>query len=163
MEAATGGFPGTLDLSGADTSGFDPIPSGWYECIVYEITHVEVEGADGKLAQGTPGINVQFKVDGGQYDNRRVFNRYWIPNAEQAPDLEKRNKMLGMLARFFMALGWTEEQVKSSSFNLIEACAEAIGKECKCNVKHDTQYDNNKVTNVKARGEASATESGGLL
>lgn len=157
------GFPGTLDLSGANTEGFAPIPADWYDALVFEITHVEVEGADGKLAQGTPGINVQFKIDGGQYDNRRVFNRFWIPREEDTTP-EKRKMMLDMLANFFKEIGFSDEVIKSPSFNLVEACAEAIGKECKLNVKVDTKYDNNKVVRVKARGTAGdALNEGGLL
>lgn len=161
--SAEGGFPSTLDLSGADTAGFSPIPADWYDVLVYEITHVEVEGADGKLPQGTPGINVQFKVDGGPYDNRRLFNRYWLP-AEGSTTPEKRKTMLDMVANFFKEIGFTDEQIKSPSFNLVEACAEAVGKECKVNVKVDTQYDNNKITRVKARGgSGDSAQDGGLL
>src|ERR1700757_6181 len=91
-------FPATLDLTTSDTSGFDPIPQGVYDCVVFEVTPIFTENPDGKLPLGTPGINVQFAVDGGQYDNRRLFNRYWIPPADY--DEEKRNRSLGMLARF---------------------------------------------------------------
>lgn len=152
------GFPATLDLSGADLKGFDPIPAGTYDAIVYDVEPIEAQNPDGNLPIGTPGINVQFKVDGGPYDNRRVFNRYWMPPADY--DEEKRKKTLGMLARFLMATGYEEEQVTGGSFNIdIE---DIKGRECRVTVKVDKEYNNNKVSNVKPRDAGSATQ-GGLL
>lgn len=151
-------FPATLDLSGADLKGFDPIPAGTYDAIVVGVEAIEAENPDGRLPMGTPGINVQFKIDGGQYDNRRVWNRYWMPG--EGYDEEKKRKTLGMLARFLMAIGNKEEEVTKPGFKLdIE---DMINRECKVTVKVDREYNNNKVTNVKPR-DAGAASKGGLL
>jgi len=151
-------FPPTLDLSGADLKGFDPIPSGTYDATVVVVESIQAENPEGRLPVGTPGINVQFRIDGGQYDNRRVFNRYWMPPAEY--DEEKRMKTLGMLARYLMAIGYPEEQVTGGSFNL--DLEDMIDRNCKVTVKVDREYNNNKVTNVKPR-DAGSQSQGGLL
>ena len=149
-------FPATLDLSGADLKGFDPIPAGTYDAVVFNVEPIEAENPEGRLPVGTPGINVQFKIDGTQFDNRRVFNRYWMPGDDY--DDEKRKKTLGMLARYLMAIGYPEEEVTKAGFKLdIE---DMINRECKVTVKVDREYNNNKVTNVKPREVSS---QGGLL
>jgi hypothetical protein len=152
------GFPATLDLSGADLKGFDPVPAGTYDATVFSVEAIEAENPDGRLPMGTPGINVQFKIDGGPHDNRRVWNRYWMPSGEY--DEDKRKKTLGMLARFLMAIGYPEEQVTGGGFNLdIE---DMVNRDCKVTVKVDREYNNNKVTNVKPR-DAGASSQAGLL
>lgn len=115
-----------LDLSGANLKGFEPIPSGRYPAHVHDLTMVEVENPDGNLPQGTPGYNVQFRVDGGEYNNRVVFNRYWIPPADYNP--EKAATMKGMFARFLMAIGYTEKEITSGKFKF--DAEDAIGREC---------------------------------
>src|SRR5438132_14033113 len=124
-------FPATLDLSGADTKGFDPVPQGTYDAIIFDVTPIVTENPDGKLPLGTPGINVQFAIDGGPYDNRRVFNRYWMPPVEY--DEEKRNKSLGMLARFLGAIGYDEADIKSGNFNL--DVEDMKGRQCRVSVR----------------------------
>jgi hypothetical protein len=151
-------FPPTLDLSGADLKGFDPVKAGTYDATVVAVEAIEAENPDGRLPMGTPGINVQFKIDGGPYDNRRVFNRYWMPPLEY--DEERRKKTLGMLARFLMAIGYPEEQVTGGGFNL--DLPDMVDRDCKVTVKVDHEYNNNKVTNVKPR-DAGAPSQGGLL
>lgn len=151
-------FPATLDLSGADLKGFDPIEAGTYDAVVFGVESIEAENPDGRLPLGTHGINVQFKVDGGKYDGRRVWNRYWMPG--DGYDEEKRKKTLGMLARFLMAIGYPEEQVTGGGFSL--DLEDMINRECRVTVKVDREYNNNKVTNVKPRDAGSSTQ-GGLL
>lgn len=152
-------FPAVLDLSSADTKGFDPIPAGTYDATVYEVTPIKTENPEGRLPLGTPGINIQFKIDGGPYDNRRVFNRYWMPPTDY--DAEKRNKSLGMLARFLTAIGYDETEIKSGGFQL--DLADMQNRECRVSVKVDTEYDNNKVTNVKPRQAVAEGSGGGVL
>lgn len=152
------GFPATLDLSGADLKGFDPIPAGTYDAEVFSVEAIEAENPDGRLPMGTPGINVQFKITGGPHDNRRVWNRYWIPG--EGYDEEKKKKTLGMLARYLMAIGYPEEEVTKAGFKLDQE--DMINRECKVTVKVDREYNNNKVTNVKPRDAGSST-AGGLL
>lgn len=151
-------FPATLDLSTADTRG-NFMEGGWKDALVAEVEPIKTENPDGKLPMGTPGINVQFTIDGGQYDTRKVWNRYWIPPASY--DKEKRDKSLGMLARFLMAIGYPEDEVKSPSFSL--NFEDMKGRECRVNTKYNEEYDNNNVTGVKPRVAVAEGAGGGLL
>lgn len=151
-------FPATLDLSTADTRG-NYMENGWKDAVVADVTPIVTDNPQGKLPIGTPGINVMFKIDGGPYDNRNVWNRYWFP--PQGYDEEKRNKSLGMVARFLEALGF--DNVKSPDFKITEAIADMVGRECRVNTKYNEDYDNNNVTGVKPREAVSAESGAGLL
>jgi hypothetical protein len=124
---------GTLNLSDADMSAgdFDPIPAATYEVHVHQVTMVEVENDTGKLPIGTPGWNIQFRVDGGKYDNRVVFKRFYIPPVEY--DTEKRKKSLGIFANFLVAIGYPKEEVLSGSFDTNPP--EWEGKTCRASVR----------------------------
>ncbi len=143
-----------LDLSSADASGFDAIPSASYNCVVFKIEAIEIEKEDGKLPKGTAGYNVQFKVDGGEFDNRRVWNRYYLPGTDYAPsEPEKRARMLGMFVRFLTAIGYAEKEVKGGKFKFDPEDAE--GRKCTV-VVGQQEYNgqmNNTVKNVKPIGE----------
>lgn len=154
-EESQPGFPATLDLSTADTRG-NFMENGWKDAVVSDVSPIVTENPDGKLPMGTPGINVMFTIDGGQYNDRKVWNRYWFPPADY--DEEKRNKSLGMFARFLTAIGYPEEEVKSAGFQLNPE--DMVSRECQVNTKYDETYDNNKVNGVKAR---VANAGGGLL
>lgn len=113
---------GPLDLSGADTHGFDALDAGRYDAEVYEMSWDAVKNTDGKgkMPAGTPMLKIQFKILEPKIDNevidqdRRVFTQFVIPPRDYDP--KKSATMKGMVARFFMALGFEEDQVKSSSF-----------------------------------------------
>lgn len=154
-----GGFPGTLDLSGADTRG-SAMPSGTYDATVFEVTAVEIDKPDGKLPLGTPGINVQFKVDGGEYDNRRAFSRFYFPAENSDYDADKRKKLLGMFARFLMAIGYEESEVMGGGFELNPE--DMVSRECRITVGYDAEYESNPVKSIKPRQAVTAGE-GGLL
>lgn len=158
MSDTTPEFPATLDLSSADTRG-NYMENGWKEAVVAEVTPIVTDKPDGKLPVGTPGINVMFRIDGGPYDGRPVWNRYWFPPASY--DEEKRNKSLGMFARFLTAIGYEEAKVKSADFQL--DFADMIGRECRVNTKYNEDYDNNNVSGVKPRQAVAAAEGAGLL
>jgi hypothetical protein len=154
-------FPATLDLTSADTRG-NFMEGGWKDAIVGNIEMIKAENPDGNLPLNTPGINVQFTIDGGQYDNRKVWNRYWFPPAEY--DAQKRDRSLGMFVRFLVAIGYDEKEVKANGFNLDANIGEMVGKECQVNTKYDENYDNNKVTGVRARQALSdGGTAGGVL
>lgn len=151
-------FPTTLDLSSADTRG-NFMESGWKDAVVVNVEPLVTDNPNGKLPVGTPGFNVMFKIDGGPFDGRNVWNRYWMPPVGY--DEEKRNKSLGMFARFLTAIGYPEDQVKSAAFKL--DISDMIGRECRVNTKYNEEYDNNNVTGVKPRVAVSATEGPGVL
>lgn len=152
-----------LDLSGADLKGFQPIPSGRYPAVVHEVTHIETENPEGKLPVGTPGYNVQFKVDGGEHDNARVWNRYY-----RAPEgYEKKAVLDGMLARFLLAIGYSEKDVTSGKMKI--DVEEWINRECTVVVglrpaDQEKGYEaSNNVKNVLPRTAGAASDSDDLL
>jgi len=102
-----------LNLSGAKETTFEPIPSGWYNATIYQVEAIETDNPDGNLPVGTPGINVQFKVDYEGQD-RRVFTRYYI-----APDdYDKKDVMDSMMFTFLKSAGIPEDDLRKKSFDL---------------------------------------------
>ena len=148
-------FPATLDLSSADTRG-NFMENGWKDAIVTAVEPVFTSNPDGKMPVGTPGINVTFTIDGGKYNDRKVWNRYWFPPSDY--DAEAREKTINIVARFLKALGHTDEDIKKPDFKLDPE--NMVGSEVQVSTKYDEDYDNNKVSNVRARQEGSATTSG---
>lgn len=155
MSEAQVEFPATLDLSSADTRG-NFMENGWKDAIVSAVEPVFTSNPDGKMPVGTPGINVTFTIDGGKYNDRKVWNRYWFPPVDY--DAEAREKTLNILARFLKALGFTDEDIKKPDFKL--DVENMVGSEVQVSTKYDEDYDNNKVSNVRARAEGSATTAG---
>jgi hypothetical protein len=158
MSESQSEFPATLDLSSADTRG-NLMENGWKDAVVAEVTPIVTDNPQGKLPVGTPGINVMFRIDGGPYDNRPVWNRYWFPPASY--DTEKRNKALGMFARFLLAIGYPETDVKSQGFQI--DFADMVGRDCRVNTKYNEEYDNNNVAGVKPRQAVAEGAGAGLL
>ena len=158
-ENEAGTFPATLDLSSADTSQ-NKMENGWKDAVVSGVEPISTDNPNGKLPVNTPGINVMFTIDGGPYNDKRVWNRYWFPPADY--DEEKRNKSLVMFARFLMAIGYPEDQVKSAGFQL--DFNDMIGRTCRVNTKYNEDYDNNNVSSVKPRQAGGEGSTGaGLL
>jgi hypothetical protein len=146
-----------LNLAGADTKGFDAIPADTYDCAVVKVTDIAVKGEDGNLPKGTPGISVQFRIVGGEYDNRRVFNNYWIAPAKiGGKAYEKKAMMDGMIAKFFIALGFTEEEVTGGDFDP-DYDDDVVGRECRVVVgqKEYAGETQNVVKAVKPVGSDS--------
>lgn len=148
-------FPAVLDLSTADTRG-NYMEAGWKEAVISGAEIVYTKNAAGNLPLNTPGINVQFTIDGGQYNDRKVWNRYWFPPASY--DKEKRDRTLGMFVNFLGELGYDKDQIKTEGFSL-ERVEELVGKECRVNTRYDEDYDNNKVIGVRARGAAGSADA----
>lgn len=152
----------TLDLSGADLKGFEPVPAGSYPCQVYEASMGEVSG-EGVLPAGTPKLMVTFRVTEGEYQNRRFWGNYSIPPA----DYEKAATLKGMLVRFLTALGYDEKKLVSGKFNL--DVDDLVGRECVVTVKVEQKYNaepgvmTNTITGVKPAGSATGTPAGGLI
>lgn len=149
-----------LDLSNADLKGFEIIPSGWKDAVIYEVTDVAVENDTGKLPVGTPGINIQFKLDGGEHDGRFLWNRYWFAPADYDP--QKKRTLDGMFARMLLAAGFSEKEVTSGKFKLENDAL--VSRELQVNVGQYT-YDGEKRNSIKGtrpRG-ANLEESGALL
>lgn len=161
---------GFLDLSDADTSGFDPIPPQRYEAEIYGYEHKE-SGETSKVP-GTPMLNIQFRVTAPEeFENRRVFRNYMMPG-DDYPEADKAKKMKGMLVSLFEACGFTQEEIMSGTFEpdldelvgkkvLISVKVRAAQKDSEGNELYPAQND---VSGVKAWEEGVvAGATGGLL
>lgn len=166
-------FTNVLDLSGADTSGFDPIDPDRYPATVWEANWEKTKpDSTGAYGPNWPYINVQFKVEGAKLNgqevgDRRVFAKYF-PKAPQGYDAQKAAKSQGSFVNFLVGLGFKEEDIKKADFTLdFEAMK---GKPCVVVVSRDAiagtdppVYTNN-VKGVKAAGtDTSAPSASGLL
>jgi hypothetical protein len=165
---------GPLDLSDADTRGFAPLDAGRYNAEIVEVK-MDATRNDGKTPKGTPMIKVHVRVlepqiDGEVVDqDRRAFSQFVIPPKDHDP--KKKATMQGMIARFFMALGYPEEQVKDKKFNPdFEdlkglACVVTLGKEPKKDTNGEVIPDewNNPIKGFKEAGTLVGTGGGGLL
>jgi hypothetical protein len=169
---------GPLNLSDADTSGFEAIDPGRYNAEVFQITMDAVKNTrgEGKMPAGTPMVKVQFKLisdAAGKEEgilNRRAFVTYVIPPKDY--DKAKAAKIKGMLANFFIALGESEETVRSNKFDpdfedyIGRPCVVVLGKEPKRDSAGNVIPDeyNNPVKGVKPAGSlVGATQDSGLL
>ncbi len=138
-----------LDLSGAKLGQFDVIPSNWYDAVVFQVDDIEIDKEDGKLPMGTPGYNIQFSIDGGEYDNRRVFNRFYFPKQGEY-DETKRQTMIGRFADFLVAAGYAEKDITSGKFKFDRE--EIVGHKLRVSVGIDKSGDYNVVRNFKPAG-----------
>jgi len=87
-----------LNFSDVETRDFEPIPNGVYEAIVHDIEEREVQKGENA---GAPMWAVQFSINGGPYDNRRVFRNYTlVPNSMWA------------VKQFLIALGVDSQQLQ---------------------------------------------------
>ena len=145
------------NLKGADAKGFTAMPAGQYDAIVYEASHTEVgENSTGSLPPGTPGIKLQFKIDGGDYDNRRLFTNLWL-----APDgHEKKSVMDNIMAAALVAMGFPEDEVTSGKLKV--DYEDFAGREVRLSVGTKT-YNGELQNEVKAIKPRSGATAGSAL
>jgi len=158
-----------LDLSNADTTGFEALDSGTYPAEVYEITMKETKGSeDAKLPKGTPMMNVQFRLfpddEEESYHNRRVFKSYVIaPDKVNGKKYEHKAMMDGQLVRFFTAIGYEEADVMAGNWEPDfddckgRPCRVTVGKYEYPKGSGDLQND---VKGVKPPGDDAGSGSG---
>ena len=153
--------PIELNFDGAKEVTFEPLPRGIYNAVVFDAQWTETK-AGGKLPEGTPRLNVQFKITAPEdYAERRVFNGYNIP----PDDYEKRQMMVDMFFTFLKAIGYTEKEIASWKGKLPDP-DEFAGRECNVQVgiqeypPGSGEYNNN-VKAVKPFMEIAATSGGG--
>jgi len=154
-----------LNLAGADTSAtdFDALPPATYDATVYEVTLKETEN-EGKLPAGTPYFNVQFRIEGEKYENRRVFRKFFVtPKEINGEPYKAYDKMNGMLVNFFKAIGYDEAEVMGGSFS--PDFEDMCGRECRITVtRRERKIDgvgtgifDNDVSSVKPAGTPATT------
>jgi hypothetical protein len=160
---------GPLDLSGADLTGFDPVPSGPYKVEVFEFTPTKIDKEDGKLPEGTPGYAVQLKIVGDtegnegedyEFNNRRVFTRFYFPG--EGYDKSKASRMKGIFVKFLVALGYDETEVMSGAFTVDPD--DVVDRECVATLGYQPEQGGypaqNKVNAWKSLQEVAASSTG---
>lgn len=130
-----------LDLSGADSGGFDALDTGTYDATIFSCEWRQTKGKEGaKLPAGTPMLNVQFRVSQEPYENRRVFRSYVIAPVKIGNKLnENKSKSDGILAKFLEDAGYPTEVVKSGDFQI--NFDDMAGRELRVSVKKKLKYD----------------------
>jgi hypothetical protein len=169
-------FEGIVDLTDRDdevgSGGFTAVPSGSYNCTVDDADWKYVSKTGGKLPEGTPGLNVRFRVNADEPERRGIkvanqcfFNTYWIPPKDY--DAEAAKKLRGALANFLRSAGVTDEKLNSKKFDLNNEKDEIIGNPLVVVVSKKwndyTDQDDNPVMGVKPAGSASKTTAGAVL
>lgn len=162
---------GPLNLADADLSGFDPLEPGRYNAEIFSIAWDAVKNTDGtgKMPAGTPMLKIQFKITDEPNVNRRVFVTYVNPPKDY--DQSKAAKMRGMIARFFIACGDSEETVRNANFDpdfddyVGRPVVVVVGKEQKKTRAGDIVEGefNNPVKGVKPAGSITDAPVGGNL
>jgi hypothetical protein len=162
-------MPGLLNLADADMGGFEALDPGRYNAVVHDMTMDAVKNAGGKTPVGTPMIKVEFKITDEGAGNRHAWTQFVVPPKDY--DKEKAAKMKGMIARFFVALGDSEEAVRSKDFDPDfedykgRPCVVVLGKELKRTRDGEViegEY-NNPVKGVKPAGSLVSGATTGLL
>ena len=160
---------GLLNLSDADMGGFEALDPGRYNAEVFDMTMDAVKNAGGKTPVGTPMIKVEFKLTDDHAGSRHAWTQFVVPPKDY--DKEKAAKMKGMIARFFVAMGDSEETVRSKDFDPDfedykgRPCVVVLGKELKRTREGEIiegEY-NNPVKGVKPAGSLVGGTSTGLL
>lgn len=133
----------TLNFSGVETKDFDALPNGRYEALIHDIEETNVK--NGKNA-GAPMWAVQFAINGGDHDNRRVFRNYTlIPES------------LWAVKQFLIALGVDPEALNSE---VTIDSQTLVGHQCQIIVRQRTyegQIQNDVKQVMKSSGEPNAS------
>jgi hypothetical protein len=160
---------GPLDLSGADLTGFEPVPSGQYKVEVFEFKPTKIDSDKGQLPEGTPGYACQLKVIGDtegnegeeyEYYNRRAFTRFYFPPAGY--DKGKAARMKGIFVKFLIAIGYDETEVMSGAF--VVDPDDVVDRECVATLGIQPEQGGypaqNKVNAWKSLQEVAASSTG---
>lgn len=117
-------------------SGFEPIPEGKHDAVVFEIEQ--------KIGQnsGKPYLNWQLKIQGGECDGRRAFFMTSLaPNA------------LWKLKEVLHNLGYSKEELEGN-FEL--DTMDLVGRDCTIVITHEEYQGEmrDRVSNILAAGNA---------
>lgn len=144
----------TVDFTDVQGGDFDAIPSGKYHIAITDYSTTETKNA-GKLPVGTPGINWEFTVQEGPFENRKLWTNHWIhPNT------------LGFLKGMLKASGkFSDEELEGQ---LPKGWYDrAVGAELVAKVG-TREYNGNDVNDIKgfkpmSTWEGESTSGGSLL
>ncbi len=123
-----------IDLPAND---FSPIPDGKY-CAVLESASDEAKVSKAGIEYSV--VNVQFKIVGGEYNNRRVFRGYIYQHAtsEVAADIGTQG-----LKQLFAALGCSGNLTVAT----LESSSECVSINLKTKPSKDPQYGDRQEIN----------------
>lgn len=156
-----------LDLTGADTSGFEALPSDEYNALTISVEMTETKGGpEAKLPAGSPMVKVGFAIQDEPYIGRQAFTNFNL----EGQDAAKKAKALGQFVNFVAAMkGEDPDKVKEEGFDL-EDLTSLVQRECVVRLgppdtKRNPDNTWNTVKGIKAAGTKgeSATAPHGLL
>ena len=128
-----------------ESSGFDPIPDGWYQATVASADYRDTKGGDGKY------IVVQFSVTGPSFQGRTVWTNFNIRNPSPKAEEIGRGQLRAMLeaAHFTAHLNDTDQLL-------------GLGLQIKVTTRaaKDGYDPQNDVKGFKALGEAIPAVTG---
>lgn len=130
-------------LASASSSSYEPIPAGSYNATVYDVKSETVKSGPN---EGKPRFNIQFKITGGKFDNRRVFGyvALYVGN-----DFWKTQS-------FFSALGY---DMKSGKFTVPEN-NDLLGKPVGVRVKIGTDMNGQPRNEIAGFDKPTAPAAG---
>lgn len=167
----------TLDLSGAKDRGeadWIALPEGNYRATIDSAEMGATKGGEGaKLPEGTPSINVRFRVDdedmpddsllpdAHEDENGNEVTPMWSRTVYKgfviAPKkYEKKQDLDNILYGFLKAVGFDVEEIKSGKFNL--EMDDLPGRGCVLNITQ-REYKGKMQNNIRYINEIDSTES----
>ncbi len=134
-----------ISFDGVETRQFEPLPVGRYPAKVASLEYVPESARSGE-----PALAWQFAVQGGEYDGRIGF---------LSTSLQKQS--LWSTLRILLALGFTEEEVKSREwdFENPEVVDSILLRDCIISIGHE-KYEGETRQRVRRVLSAGGVEPG---
>jgi hypothetical protein len=164
---------GPLNLSGADTTGFQAADSGTYNCEVVRAEWVEggtKGGENAKMPAGSPLFKLAVKiVDDVDGKGAWAWGSYSLPVASyEKANKDKAARLKGTFVNMLIGLGFSEEEITSGDFQLDpdsligRDCVVVVGKQPR---RSDPDEFDNVIKKVKVAGSptTAAQAAGGIL
>lgn len=162
---------GPLNLTGADTTGFEAADAATYNCEVVRAEWVEggTKGGEGsKMPAGSPLFKLAVKITDEAGNGAWAWGQYSLP----VPSYEKANKdkaakLKGGFVNMLVALGEDEDEVKSGEYELDPDSL--LGRECVVVVGRQENRNSpgefsNTIKKIKPAGSpTSAGQAQGIL
>jgi len=127
-------------------------PEGDYDLVISSVSPIKIsDESTGSLPPGTPGMAVEFTVQGPRYAGMKETVRYYfVPD-----DHPKKSVMDGIFGRFLVTCGYDEQTLKSGEFELEPD--ELVGMEFTGHIGPQKKNpDFNEVTRLKARADGES-------
>jgi hypothetical protein len=111
-----------------EPQSFDAMPAGKYFATIFDAEDRETQGGEGsKMPAGTPMLFFHFMITGKvgetevededyEFYNRRQFRNLVVPPEDY--DDKKRKAMNGMIVALYRAVGFTDAEITSGSFDV---------------------------------------------